>query len=127
MHFVWLERMLRKGYRPFLGVFFAISSLKPAYCLGLTLLSKKVPVWAPTLLNYSEDKMEARKRERDDEKDIHGLFAMNKKKKSNTDSEAILQYIDEHGFGETTPPLTKSLKADVFKQHYYDKNELMEF
>ena len=46
---------------------------------------------------------------------------------SRLESEAIHQYIAEHGFGTPTPLLDKTLSADVFRQHYYDKKELMDF
>jgi hypothetical protein len=43
------------------------------------------------------------------------------------DSVAIQQYIEDHGFGPQTPPLSRALSADEFRQHYYDKQTLMEF
>lgn len=56
----------------------------------------------------------------------YGTFAVKKTKKEVTDS-ALLAYITDNGFGEPTPPLTSDLKPDVFRQHYYDKQELMDF
>lgn len=44
-----------------------------------------------------------------------------------SDAHAIQQYIAEHEFGIAIPALSKSLSADEFKQHYYDKKELMHF
>ena len=43
------------------------------------------------------------------------------------DFRKIREYIDTHGFGPTTPALTRHLSADIFRQHYYDKSVLMEF
>lgn len=51
---------------------------------------------------------------------------MVKSNKSSVD-DAVRQYIAEYGFGAKTSPLNKTLPADVFKQHYYDKKELMNF
>jgi hypothetical protein len=56
----------------------------------------------------------------------NGNSSVAKKIKITTDSD-ILHYIEENGFGEPIPQLRKGLSADVFKQHYYDKNELMDF
>jgi hypothetical protein len=49
------------------------------------------------------------------------------KSKQAASKKAMLQFIEEHGFGNPPPPLNKSLSVDVFKQHYYDKKELMKF
>lgn len=46
---------------------------------------------------------------------------------NSTDDTAIVQYIKKHGFGSKTPLLSKTLPAKVFRQHYYDKKELMDF
>lgn len=43
------------------------------------------------------------------------------------DIHAIDLYIRQYGFGIKTPPLTSALPADVFRQHYYDKKELIKF
>ena len=43
------------------------------------------------------------------------------------DDNPIRQYISEHGFGPKKPTLTNTLPATVFKQHYYDKKELVKF
>ncbi|MCC5791935.1 MAG: hypothetical protein JJT82_04895 [Legionellaceae bacterium] len=56
----------------------------------------------------------------------YGSFAVKKKKKEVTNA-AILAYIKENGFGTPTPPLVSGLNAEVFRQHYYDKQELMVF
>ncbi len=42
-------------------------------------------------------------------------------------AEKIKQRIAQHGFGVTTPKLTKTLSADIFQQHYYDKKTLVLF
>lgn len=46
---------------------------------------------------------------------------------NNQDTQAIKQYIIQHGFGATNIPLTRLLSADVFRQHYYDKQTLTKF
>ena len=55
-----------------------------------------------------------------------GTVVVKRTKKEVTNS-AVLAYIRDNGFGEPTPPLTPALQADVFRQHYYDKQELMDF
>lgn len=44
-----------------------------------------------------------------------------------SDFQKIREYVSIHGFGATTPPLTRDLAADIFRQHYYDKTVLMDF
>jgi len=39
----------------------------------------------------------------------------------------VRQYINQHGFGEPTPPLSKALTVKQFNEHYYDKKALMQF
>ncbi len=56
----------------------------------------------------------------------NGSFSVTKRKKTPSD-EAVLQYLDEHGFGMPIPPLNNRLSADVFRHHYYDKKELIDF
>lgn len=51
---------------------------------------------------------------------------MNKSSKSNLD-DSLLEYIAKHGFGDPIPTLDRKLSADVFRQHYYDKQELRDF
>ncbi|MDF1683127.1 MAG: SAP domain-containing protein [Legionellaceae bacterium] len=46
---------------------------------------------------------------------------------NNQDAQAIKHYISQHGFGATNIPLTRLLSADVFRQHYYDKQALIKF
>ncbi len=55
------------------------------------------------------------------------IFGVKREKAASIDAEAIKSYIDEHSFGPKTPALTRKLAADVFRLHYYDKKELMEF
>lgn len=57
----------------------------------------------------------------------HGLFSVNARMIRDPQEAAIKQYIADHQFGPQTPPLRKTLSAAVFKQHYYDKQELMDF
>ncbi len=40
---------------------------------------------------------------------------------------AINQYISDYGFGDKKPQLSCQLSADIFRQHYYDKKELIHF
>jgi hypothetical protein len=40
---------------------------------------------------------------------------------------AIEHYISEHGFGAPKPLLSSKLSADMFREHYYDKKELIKF
>lgn len=54
-------------------------------------------------------------------------YIMSNSIKKDDASNIIRQYIFKHGFGDTTPPLSKHLKADIFKKHYYDKKELIKF
>ena len=43
------------------------------------------------------------------------------------EAKKIKAYIAQHGFGVATPKLTKTLSADIFIQHYYDKKTLILF
>ena len=54
-------------------------------------------------------------------------LSVKNKNRMTSNTEAILQYLEDNDFGTPTPMLNKKLCPDVFKQHYYDKNELMEF
>lgn len=39
----------------------------------------------------------------------------------------IRRYVDQHGFGPTTPDLAIGLSSEIFLKHYYDKQTLLEF
>jgi len=54
-------------------------------------------------------------------------FFVKKQSRMTSDAEGILRYLENHEFGTPPPMLSKKLSPDVFKQHYYDKNELTEF
>jgi hypothetical protein len=54
-------------------------------------------------------------------------FMKDKKLKIRSMDDKIKEYIAENGFGSPTEPLTKNLSADVFRQHYYTKKELIDF
>lgn len=58
---------------------------------------------------------------------MNGTATFMKPKTDVNQFSAIRAYIQKNGFGEKTPALTKSLNADVFRQHYYDKNTLLDF
>ena len=42
-------------------------------------------------------------------------------------NQAVINYIKSNGFGDPIPELTRHLSPEIFRQHYYDKTELMEF
>ncbi len=39
----------------------------------------------------------------------------------------IREYVEQHGFGPTTPDLVVGLSPGIFLKHYYDKKTLLEF
>lgn len=55
-----------------------------------------------------------------------GIFS-SKRKRDDSLNEDVINYIKSNGFGDPIPELTKHLSPEVFRQHYYDKNELMAF
>lgn len=58
---------------------------------------------------------------------LQDIKHMKKQRTFRCDAHPVLQYIEEHGFGIPTPDLTRTLSAEEFKQHYYDKKELIDF
>mgnify|MGYP005857026007 CR=1 FL=1 len=56
-----------------------------------------------------------------------GIFSAKKRRSDIFNADAIERYIKKYGFGPQNPPLSSSLSAETFRQHYYDKKGLMEF